>query len=170
MDIKNKVLWGIITIELFIVSYWLSRFFFFEMHGMKQWPNLLAIVGLIIVVVSNILERRILSVATIAGYMGGFALAMIFNTDGIDSGGGATNNAWIIWGCAFVLSVIVGLFIENDSKVVGFVSMFIVLCGLILSLFIQIFKQYTTVTILVPIIIILGVVFYYIIKRKRGKY
>lgn len=166
MDIKSKVLWGMSMIGLLGISYWLSRFSFFAMHGMKQWPNLLAMSGLIIIVVASIVGRRILSVSIVVGYIGGFVLAMIFNTDGIEPRG-ATNNAWIIWGCVFILSVIVGLFIEKESIVVGFISIFIVLCGLIVSLFIQIFKQFTTVTIFAPILIILGLasILYYAKKK-----
>jgi len=128
------------------------------MHGMKQWPNMLAMVGLIIIVIASIIGKRRLSVATVAGYIGGFVIAMIFNTDGIELGGGRTNNAWIIWGCVLILSVIVGLFLEKESLVVSFVTIFIVLCGLTVSLFIQIFKQFTVVIILVPIIMILVLV------------
>ena len=37
--------------------------------------------------------RRILSITTISGYLAGFILGMVLNTDGIDPGGGRTNNA-----------------------------------------------------------------------------
>lgn len=120
--------------------------------------------------IASIVGKRILSVATVVGYMGGFILAMIFNTDGIDQGGARTNNGWIIWGCAFILSVIGGLFIEKESRIVGFISTFIVLCRLIVLLFMQIFKQFTVVTILVPIIIILGLALVLgYVKKKPGK-
>ncbi len=54
------------------------------MHGMKQWPNLLIIVGVIIIVISSLLGNRIVSGLTVVGYMGEFILAIIFNTDGVD--------------------------------------------------------------------------------------
>ena len=41
---------------------------------------------------------------TIVGYIGEFILAMLFNTDGIDQGGGRTNNGWIIWQLRYKLS------------------------------------------------------------------
>jgi len=96
MDIKNKSLWGLSMIGLLGISYWLCRYTFFEMHGMKQWPNLLAILSIAILVIATIFGNRIISATTVIGYMGGFILAMTFNTDGIDPGGGRTNNAWII--------------------------------------------------------------------------
>lgn len=153
---KNKTMWGVGLIGCLGLSYWLCRFVFFGMHGMKQWPNLLAMIGLIIIVIASLAGRRILSVATVVGYMGGFVLAMVFNTDGLDQGGGGTNNAWIIWGCVFILSVIVGLFLDKGSQVVHFISTLIFLSGLVALLFLQIFKQFTMVTILAPMILILG--------------
>ena len=108
MDIKNKSLWGISMIGLLGISYWLCRYVFFEMHGMKDWPNLLAILSVFILVIATIFGNRIISAATVIGYIGGFILAMIFNTDGVDPGGGRTNNGWIIWGAIFSFSILIG--------------------------------------------------------------
>ncbi|MBU5482926.1 hypothetical protein KQI86_01225 [Clostridium sp. MSJ-11] len=116
MDIKNKILLGISMIGLLGISYWLCRFSFFEMHGMKQWPNLLAILSITIIVIATIFGNRIIPVATIIGYMGGFILAMIFNTDGVDPGGGRTNNAWIIWGTVFIFLILIGIVLDFISK------------------------------------------------------
>jgi len=105
---KSKILWGISMSGLLGLSYWISRYFFFELHGMVQWPDLLAIVSLVIIVIASFFGDRIVPLATITGYLGGFILAMIFNTDGVDPGGGGTNNAWIIWGTFFGLSILTG--------------------------------------------------------------
>lgn len=156
IGVKNKILWGVCMTGLFTVSYWLCRFVFFGMHGMKDWPNMLAMVGLIIIVIASIVGRQILSVATVVGYMGGFVLAMLFHTHDVDRGGGGTNNAWIIWGCIFILSVIVGLFMDKGNRVVNFISTLIVLSGLVALLFVQEFKQFTMATILAPIILVIG--------------
>jgi uncharacterized membrane protein YcaP (DUF421 family) len=91
------------------ISYWLCRYIFFDMHGMKQWPNLLAIVSLAIIIIATISGKRIISATTVIGYIIGFILAMIFNTDGLDQGGGRINNAWKIWGAIFVLSILIGV-------------------------------------------------------------
>jgi hypothetical protein len=116
MDKKSKILWGISMIGLLGVSYWLSRYTFFEMHGMKQWPNLLALLSITILVIATMLGNRIISASTVLGYMGGFILAMIFNTDGIDQGGGRTNNTWIIWGTIFGFSILIGFILTLISK------------------------------------------------------
>ena len=112
----NKILWGISMIGLLAISYWLCRFVFFGMHGMKQWPNMLAVVAFIIILIGSIGGRYSLSVATNVGYIGGFVLAMILNTDGVDQGGGGTNNAWKIWGTVFVCSILIGIIWGYISK------------------------------------------------------
>ena len=116
MNIKSKILWGVSIIGLFGISYLLCRFAFYDMHGMKQWPNFLAIVGLIVIVTASLLGNRIISILTVVGYMGGFILAMIFNTDGVDQGGGRTNNGWIIWGVVFICSILIGIIINFIFK------------------------------------------------------
>ncbi|MBU5313750.1 hypothetical protein KQI38_17130 [Tissierella carlieri] len=116
MDIKNKVLWGTSMVGLMGISYWLYRFSFFEMHGMKQWPNILAILGVIVIVIATIFGNRIISGAAVVGYVGGFILAMIFKTYGVDQGGGTTNNNWIIWGTVFIISILIAFIIDFILK------------------------------------------------------
>lgn len=118
INIKNKSLWGISMIGLLAISYYLCRFLFFEMHGMKSWPDTLAMVALVILVITTIFGKRITSIATLVGYIGGFVLSMIFNADGVDQGGGLVNNAWIIWGVIFVFSILIGIILEfiSDKK------------------------------------------------------
>ena len=113
---KNKILLGVSMIGLLAISYWIFRYALFEIHGMKQWPNVLAIVSLIIIIIAFINNRRAISMMTIVGYIGGFVLAMLFNTDGIDQGGGRTNNGWIIWGIVFIVSILVGIILEFTGK------------------------------------------------------
>ncbi|MCQ4863599.1 hypothetical protein [Pseudoflavonifractor phocaeensis] len=114
---KKGWLWSILSIVCFAVSYALCRFAFFgSIHSMKQWPNILAIVGLVILSVSLLFKKRATAVMTIIGYMGGFALGAIFNSDGVDQGGGTTNNLWIIWTVAFLICVVVGVIVDVVAK------------------------------------------------------
>jgi hypothetical protein len=116
MNTKIPFILGIIMLGCFGFSYWLCRYAFFGLHGMKQWPNVLAIVGLITIVFSVIFRYQIIPIATIVGYMGGFILAMIFNVDGVDQGGGGTNNAWKIWGIVYILSILIGVILDFIRK------------------------------------------------------
>lgn len=103
-------------IGLLAISYWIFRDALFDIHGMKQWANILAIVSLIIIIIAFINNRRTISMMTIVGYIGGFILAMLFNTDGIDQGGGRINNGWIIWGIVFIVSILAGMILELIGK------------------------------------------------------
>ena len=167
---KSKILWGIGSVACLGISYWLCRFVFYEMHRMKQWSNVLAIVGLIIIIIASVYEKRKLSVATVIGYIGGFALAMVFRTEGLDPGGGSTNNAWIIWGCVFILAVIAGLYMDKGSRIVSFVCTLIVLARLVTILFMELFKQFTALSVFVPVLIIIGLaLFFPRIKNEAEK-
>ncbi len=115
MVIKNKIIWGAAMLGLHGFAYWLCRYAFYGMHGMKQWPNLLALLGIVIIAIAVIFSKQITAVATVSGYLLGFILAMLFNTDGVDSRGGRTNNAWIIWGNIFVISILLGFTMDMIS-------------------------------------------------------
>ncbi len=109
MSMRSKILWAAGMMGLLAICYWLSRYAFFEYHGMKQWPTLLACVGWMSILIASVLGKKTISLATVLGYMAGFVLAMMFNTDGLDPGGGRTNNAWIIWGAVFICFVLIGI-------------------------------------------------------------
>ena len=49
IDVKAKF-YGELYYRLLSVSYGLCRFVLFGMHGMKDWPNILALVGFIIII------------------------------------------------------------------------------------------------------------------------
>ena len=98
------------------LSYWLCRFVFFDLHGMKSWPTALASFGLSVIVIAIIFNLSILGLAAVVGYLVGFILAMLFNTASLDPGGGTLNNAWIIWGAVFIISLLLGFTLDVISR------------------------------------------------------
>jgi membrane-bound ClpP family serine protease len=98
------------------VCFLLCRFVFFQLHGMKAWPLYLFILGIAVIAVSAFTHSGKVMIGTVVGYMAGFVLAMLLRTDGIDPGGGATNNAWIIWTFSFLLFILAGVVWEVVSK------------------------------------------------------
>lgn len=102
---KTRSIWGIAAVAMIGLSYLLVRFVLFDLHGMKEWPNILALFSIVVIVMASILKKRVIFIGVIFGYLVGFALAMIFSTSGVDAGGGATNNAWIIWTGFLLLSI-----------------------------------------------------------------
>lgn len=99
--------------------YLLCRFAFFGMHGMTQWPNFLAVIGLVILLAAIVLELKWMSIAAAFGYIIGFGLGAVFNTDGLDPGGGTTNDLWIIWAAAYLVCVLIGLVVDVVKKRTG---------------------------------------------------
>lgn len=111
-SLKSKLLWGVSSLGYLALAYRLVVYNFFHMHGMIDWPKNLAIIGGIIIIILSIFGRRISSLFTVGGYILGFAVAMIFNSDGLDPGGGNTNNGWIIWTVTFIIIVVAGFIID----------------------------------------------------------
>lgn len=105
---KKDWIWLLSSAAGLALSYLLCRFVFFPLHGMKQWPTLLAAAGLAVLSVSWPFQKRAVMVMTVIGYLGGYALGEIFHTHGLDPGGGGTNNLWFIWTVAFWVSIVTG--------------------------------------------------------------
>lgn len=105
---SRKFTWSLAMLGLTGLSFLLSRYVFFGLHGMKQWPEVMALAAAAVVILAGIRGDRLLSAGAVAGYLGGFILAMIFNRDGVDQGGGTTNNAWFIWTTVFLIAITAG--------------------------------------------------------------
>lgn len=115
--LSKKVIWIMGLLLCLGISYLMCRFVFFDIHGMKQWPDILACVSLIILLVAIVLKMRWMSVTTAFGYIFGFILGAVFNTDGFDPGGGRTNNFWIIWTVGLLLCIIAGLAVDIAIRI-----------------------------------------------------
>ena len=113
---RKNLFFCIGIIAAFCVSYLLCRFTFFDLHGMKQWPLIMGIVGLFVGVVASVFKKRTLALSSVLGYISGFVFAMLFNTDGTDVGGGRTNNAWILWIITFIAFIVIGTTLEIIVK------------------------------------------------------
>lgn len=104
------------SVAAIVISYLLIRFPLFNMHGMKDLPNMLAILSIGTIVMASIFKKRKVFIGVIVGYIGGFAFAMLFNSNGFDQAGGATNNAWIIWTVFLILSILFTMIISYRKK------------------------------------------------------
>ncbi len=111
-ELRRKLFWGISSLGYLALAYRLISYNFFDLHGMKDWPIILGIVSAVIIVIASNFARRILAIATVLAYIGGFGIGMLFNSDCVDPGGGRTNNAWIIWTVAFAIIVLIGNIID----------------------------------------------------------
>lgn len=86
------------------------------MHGMKDWPLYLFLFDLIIIGISFLVKARFVPIFTSFSYMFGFMVGLIFQTEGVDPGGGRTSNFWIIWTVVVVCAVISSVLGEMVGK------------------------------------------------------
>jgi len=106
---SNRIIWMAGAFVALFVSFLLCRYVLLGLHGMKQWPVIMFLFGLIFIVIAAIFDGRKVMICTVAGYIGGFVLGMLFNNYGVDQGGGRTSNAWKIWTVSFIVIMIAGI-------------------------------------------------------------
>ena len=106
---KKNVMIHLLSLGVLCIGFALCRYVFFDIHGMKQWPVILFVIGIIAVIISFILEGKTVPICTALSYIAGFVAGVIFQTDGTDSGGTTTNNLWIIWTVVFICLTLAGV-------------------------------------------------------------
>jgi len=117
--IKKRILWAAGTAGALSLFYILGRHDVLGgWHDMRQWPSILFIFGLVVIAIAAFFYCRKVMIGAAAGYIAGFALAWLFNTDGVDPGGGATNNAWIIWTVTLLVLIFAGAVWDTATKYV----------------------------------------------------
>lgn len=83
------------------------------LHGMKEWPLILFLVGALVISISGlVLGQKVLPILTFLGYVLGFAAGYIFQRDS----GVGLNNMWIIWSGVSLLAILVGGVVEIFRK------------------------------------------------------
>ena len=98
------------------LSYWLCRYVLFDLHGMKQWPDILALLSFVVLQVSFFMKKLRLMVAAPLGYIGGFGIALLFRSYGADAGGGRTSDFWLIWAVILLFCILAGVAAEIFAK------------------------------------------------------
>ncbi len=111
---KNRRITSLISLGVLVVGFILIRYplFYLHLHGMIQWPLILAIICLTVIIVSFVTKAVIIPLSTSVSYIAGFFIAYVFQSDGTDPGGGRTNNLWIIWTMAIIVTIIVSSIYE----------------------------------------------------------
>jgi len=113
---RKRILWAVGTVIALCLCFILCRFTFIESHGSYQYPVVLLVVGIVTVIIAAIFDGRKVMISTVAGYIGGFALGILFSVDGVNQGGGATNNWWVIWTVSFFVLIVIGIVWEIVSN------------------------------------------------------
>ena len=99
-----------------LVGYVLTTHVFFFLHGMRQWPFILLMFGFLVILFAALVDARKVMIGTIAGYVDGFIIAMIFGsyTFHPERGpeGSYTHNNWLIWLGVYLLIIVASIVVE----------------------------------------------------------
>lgn len=107
---------GIVSLCALLIAYLVFRYPLFHLHGMKQFPLYLLIVGMAVIAVFGIVRGgRIAPVFTAVGYVVGFLVGCLLGSTSYDPGGGTLNNMWQIWLGSYAAAVTAGVMIEIFS-------------------------------------------------------
>lgn len=110
---KKRIV-GIVSLLVLIGSYLLFRYPLFGLHGMKDWPMVLLIPGIIAALIAGvILGKRTVPVFTAVGYVLGFFGGALFQSTYYDDSHGVTvNNMWAIWTVSYLSVIAAGIIVE----------------------------------------------------------
>lgn len=116
MKNQKRIVTLLISAALLLTGFVLTRYVFFDLHGMKQWPLTLLVIGTIVAGISSVFKARLIPVVTAAAYSVSFLIGALLQTDSVDAGGMHTNNLWIIWTGVFLFLTIAGIVAELATK------------------------------------------------------
>ena len=118
---KNKVslISHVIGLGILIVGFVLGRYVFFDVHGMKEFPVTLLVLGLAVMLISVLTSKKVLPYFISAGYLIGFVFGFIFQVTKMDANGVSVNNLWVIWAGVYVAFIIVGFLCDAFLKKYG---------------------------------------------------
>ena len=115
MKKKKNLILHLISLGILCAGYVLTRYVFFDLHGMKQWPFVLFVCGIVVIGISFITKAKQVPITSALSYIVGFTAGAIFQTDGSDAGGGKNNTLWIIWTMVFVCCILISVLTELPS-------------------------------------------------------
>ena len=118
---KNKVslISHVIGLGILMVGFVLGRYVFFDVHGMKEFPVTLLVLGLAVMPISVLTSKKVLPYFISAGYLIGFVFGFIFQVTKMDANGVSVNNLWVIWAGVYVAFIIVGFLCDAFLKKYG---------------------------------------------------
>ena len=113
---KRNWIFGGFSLIILLLEYFICRYLFFDLHGMREFPQLLLLVGVVFLLLAAAGGLKIFSISVLTGYPLGFICGMALQSYGTDPGGGRTSNGWIIWGGIFLACVVVGVLIDLAKR------------------------------------------------------
>ena len=109
---NRHILTFLVSFAILCFGYFVIRYMLFDFHGMKQWPLVLLVGCVVVIVVSYLAHSKILPLVTSISYPLGFALGAMFHTTTFDHAVGRTDNLWMIWTAVILIAMIVSGIVE----------------------------------------------------------
>jgi transcriptional regulator with XRE-family HTH domain len=112
----NRFFWGAGATGALLVCFLLCGYIFRVLHNNTDWPNLMLLLGLIVIFIAAFTSAKKVMVCTVAGYVVSFIAGLVFNyeydviVDGVVQSQNYT--AWIIWTISFIALITAGIIWE----------------------------------------------------------
>lgn len=110
---KNQGKLHLLSLGILLLSYGVIHWVLWDGGGILGTGKFLALFTLVIIVCSFLMGGRLTPIITSGGYFVSFLAAFFLQKDGVDPGGGRTNNMWSIWILTFVGFFVLSLFLES---------------------------------------------------------
>ena len=109
---KNYIRIHLLSLCILVVGFVLSILIKSDRSGIGGTGKMLALFALAIIGCSFLMRGKLIPLITSSGYFVSFLFAFFFQRDGLDPGGGATNNFWGLWIIVFFICFVLSLFFE----------------------------------------------------------
>jgi hypothetical protein len=115
--IQKRQIWAFGAVGLLSIFHIISRHDVLgKWHNMSDWPAILFAFGLVVIIIATFTFSRKAMICTPIGYMIGFILARIFNSDTYNEYDARYNNGWIIWMVAYLAIIAASIIWEIVSN------------------------------------------------------
>lgn len=113
---KKVMLMYLVALGVLLLEFFLCRYAFFELHGMKEWPADLLWIGLAALVISLLARKQVAPWLISIGYFVWFWMGVIFNKESVDAHGTRGDTMPFIWLWGFLTCILAGFFVEVIVK------------------------------------------------------
>lgn len=110
---KWKKKWVLFLPLVFLVSLCIILDYLYEQSfGPVSFPSLMCQFGCVVCLIATILKARLIQWFTAGSFLVGYFFGVVFWSEGLDPGGGRTNNFWVIWATVYMIGIMVGIMVE----------------------------------------------------------
>lgn len=114
---KKRLCFTALSILLLTIEFLFCRFVMFDLHGMKEFPFVLFLDGLFVIIISAVFNSTKTMLCTVVGYIAGFVLAALFNKDWIAMYGARMNNFWLWFMGGMAAFILIGVIWDVVSRI-----------------------------------------------------